>query len=282
MDILEYNYVKRKILALTGVDLNGYKSPQMQRRLDSFLQRSGHPTWQSYFSNIGHDAAAIGKLRDYLTINVSSFFRDTKKYDHLREVILPELLARHATLRIWSAGCSRGHEPYSLALLLAEMTGSYRQHYLLATDIDHSALAWAQAGGPYLDDEVANLPPMWLERYFTMRDKSYFVTDSLRRRITFRQHNLLADPFEEDFDLIICRNVVIYFTAEAKDQLYPQFHRSLRPGGILFVGGTEIVSQATDIGFEMAGISFYRRKNGTVPTSPRIMVKPGSLGGKRL
>ncbi|MCL4294679.1 MAG: protein-glutamate O-methyltransferase CheR [Anaerolineae bacterium] len=281
METLEYNYVKRKILTLTGVDLNGYKSPQMQRRLDTFLQRSGHLTWQSFFSSIGHDPTVISKLRDYLTINVSSFFRDSQKFDCLREIILPELLAHRSTLRIWSAGCSRGHEPYSLAVLLAEITGSYRQHYILATDIDHSALAWAQAGGPYLSEEVANVPSLWLRRYFILRDNGYFVADTLRRRITFGEHNLLADPFEQGFDLIICRNVVIYFTAEAKDQIYLRFHQSLRPGGILFVGGTEIISQAAEMGFETAGISFYRRRIGTAPAPPRFFAKPGNFRGKK-
>lgn len=281
METLEYNYVKRKILILTGVDLNGYKSPQMQRRLDTFLQRSGHPNWQSYFTSISQDPGAVSKLRDYLTINVSSFFRDTKKFDYLREAILPELLARRSSLRIWSAGCSRGHEPYSLAVMLAEITGPYRQHYLLATDIDHSALAWAQAGGPYLTDEVANIPSLWLERHFTLGNNGYFVTDSVRRRVTFRQHNLLADPFEQDFDLIICRNVVIYFTAEAKDGIYLRFQRSLRPGGVLFVGGTEIISHTAEAGFETAGISFYRRKIQLAPVLPRFPIKPGSFGDKR-
>jgi chemotaxis protein methyltransferase CheR len=271
VEALEYNYVKRKIFSLTGVDLNGYKSPQMQRRLDTFLQRSGYSTWQNYFASIATNPAAVGKLRDYLTINVSSFFRDIKKFDYLRETILPELLSQRPTLRVWSAGCSRGHEPYSLAMILAEATGSYRPHDLLATDLDHSALAWAQAGGPYLADEVASVPSSWLQRYFNLRHDGYYVTESLRRRITFREHNLLKDLCEQGFDLIVCRNVVIYFTAEAKDQIYSRFYQSLRPGGILFVGGTEIVPQASEIGFEPAGISFYRHKNNTALTPPQAV-----------
>jgi chemotaxis protein methyltransferase CheR len=277
MEVLEYNYIKRKILILTGVDLNGYKSSQMQRRLDTFLQRSSCPTWQNYFAGIANNPAAIRKLRDYLTINVSSFFRDVKKFDYLREKILPELLSHRSTLRVWSAGCSRGHEPYSLAMMLAEAIGPKGPHYILATDLDHSALAWAQAGGPYLTDEVASVPSLWLQRYFNLRPDGYYVNEALRRRITFREHNLLHDPSDQGFDLIVCRNVVIYFTGEAKDQIYSSFYQSLRPGGILFVGGTEIVSQASDIGFEPVGISFYQRRNNVALTPNRV---PGRFGDR--
>jgi chemotaxis protein methyltransferase CheR len=259
MDTLEYSYVKRKVLNLTGVDLSYYKTPQVQRRLKTYLLRSGHSTWRSFFSAVPGDPVALSNLKDYLTINVSSFLRDAEKFEYLRETILPQLLRGHPKLHLWSAGCSRGHEPYSLAIMLAEATGLYRQHQILATDIDHSALEWAQAGGPYPANEVANVSPALLSRYFKVHEDGYHVIESLKRRLTFRYHNLLADPFESEFDLIVCRNVVIYFTAEVKDRLYRRFHDALRPGGVLFVGGTEFLAKASDIGFESAGISFYRR-----------------------
>ena len=168
-------------------------------------------------------------------------------------------------LRVWSAGCSHGHEPYSLAITLAEVTGFYRRHYILGTDIDRSALERAQTGGPYTDEEATKVPPPLLDRYFARHPSGnhgdgHYIIESLRRRMSFRYQNLLADPFERGFDLIVCRNVVIYFTAEVKDRLYKRFYEALRPGGVLFVGGTEIISKASDLGFETAGISFYRRK----------------------
>jgi chemotaxis protein methyltransferase CheR len=263
----EYTYIKRQVLNLTGVDLDCYKTPQVQRRLKTYLVRSGHPTWHRFFQAIQQEPAAIGKLKDYLTINVSSFFRDAEKFEHLRDHILPTLMRGLPTLNVWSAGCSHGHEPYSLAILLAESTGFYRPHRILATDIDRSALERAQAGGPYSAEEVRQVPPPWLERYFKLRDGGYYMIESLRRRITFRHQNLLADPFESGFDLIVCRNVVIYFTAEVKDRLYRRFRDALRPGGVLFVGGTEVVSQAASLGFETAGISFYRRTQVSPPQS---------------
>ncbi|NJN93726.1 MAG: protein-glutamate O-methyltransferase CheR [Anaerolineales bacterium] len=282
MENLEYNFVKKNILALTGVDLSGYKSQQMQRRLQTYLQRSNHSTWQSFFAAIRRDSTAVNKLRDYLTINVSSFFRDSEKFDYLRDNILPDLLNNRQTLRIWSAGCSRGYEPYSLAMMLAELSGSHRQHYILATDIDHSALAWSQAGGPYTADELANMPVALQKRYFNLRNDRYYVTESLRGRITFRHHNLLADPFEQNFDLIVCRNVVIYFTTEVKDELYHRFSGALRPGGVLFVGGTEIVPKAAEIGLKTVGISFYRRGGTSEIPHTGGLSRPRAFGGRQI
>ncbi len=286
MDAREYEFIKKEILDTTGVNLNFYKAPQMQRRLGTYLLRSGLDDWKTFFQLVRNNDHARQELKNYLTINVSSFFRDVDKYTYLQQTILPELLRgitlnaaprslaemRRASsagasangnngggLRVWSAGCSRGQEPYSLAMLLAEMTGAYTKHYILASDLDRSALDIAIAGGPYTADDVGNVSDDLIARYFERRGEKFFIKDTLRHKITFKQHNMLTDPFEENFDLIVCRNVVIYFTAEVKDRLYRRFCQSLRMNGIMFVGGTEIISKAADIGFETAGISFYRR-----------------------
>lgn len=260
MEAQEYSYVSREIRGLTGVDLSCYKTKQMQRRLNAYLRRSGYATWSDFFRAVRDDPAGLGKLNDYLTINVSSFFRDLDKYEYLQETIVPELLHGHPTLRVWSAGCSRGHEPYSIAILLAEVTNPRRRHHILATDIDRSALVQAEAGGPYPADDVKHVSPPLLKRYFSAEDDGYRVIERLRRRVVFRHHNLLSDRFESEFDLIVCRNVVIYFTPEVKERLYHRLAGALRPGGVLFVGGTEIVPNASQIGFEPTGISFYQRK----------------------
>lgn len=259
MDEREYSYIKHKVRHMVGVDLDSYKSPQVQRRLRICLRRSGHRNWPAFFRAIGNDPTAQRQLKDYLTINVSSFFRDTPKFDYLRDSILPGLLNTSPKLRVWSAGCSYGHEPYSLAMLLAEATSIYRRHYILATDIDDSALAFAQTGGPYTAAEAETVSPALRERYFQLQNDGYHVSERLRRNVTFHQHNLLVDSFEERFDLILCRNVVIYFTSEVKAHLYAKFSRALRPGGILFVGGTEIIFKASELELESVGVSFYRR-----------------------
>jgi chemotaxis protein methyltransferase CheR len=261
MDETEYAFIKSQVYSLIGVDLNCYKSQQMQRRLKTYLLRTGHTNWHDYFHATRNDQPQLRKLKEYLTINVSSFFRDPEKFQYLQATILPRLLSEKPFLNVWSAGCSRGHEPYSLAMMLSQLGGSHRHHYILATDLDDSALEFAKAGGPYIFDEVANVPELQLRRYFRSGQDGYRVVDSLRQLVTFRSHNLLADPIVGTFDLIICRNVVIYFTPEVKERLYKQFYGVLRPGGVLFVGGTEIVSKASELGFETAGISFYRRNH---------------------
>jgi chemotaxis protein methyltransferase CheR len=256
---LEYNFVKHKVLRLTGVDLNCYKSQQVIRRLGVYLKRSGYPNWPGFFRAIQDDPAELDKLKDYLTINVSSFLRDPERFEYLQASVLPELLRHRPRLRVWSAGCSHGHEPYSLAILLAETTGLHCRHLIRATDIDRSALQRARAGGPYSADDLANVPLDLRDRYFRTDGNAYYVVDGLRRKVSFAHHNLLADPFEDEFDLIVCRNVVIYFQADAKARLYRRFHDALRAGGVLFLGGTEVVSKPSSVGFESLNVSFYRR-----------------------
>jgi len=201
-------------------------------------------------------------LRDYLTINVSSFFRDPEKFNYLRDNIFPELLDVQTPLKVWSAGCSYGQEPYSIAMILSEIAGIAHPHRVLATDLDQSAVEHAHAGGPYSAEDVATIPDSLSTRYVSSATDGYHVVDEVRRQVTFKAHNLLEDPCEHGFDLIVCRNVVIYFTTEVKDRLYRTFCECLRPGGVLFVGGTEIISRSSDFGFETAGISFYRRCQG--------------------
>jgi chemotaxis protein methyltransferase CheR len=265
MEAHEYTFVRTKILKLTGVDLSCYKTAQMQRRLNTFLLRSGYANWPAFFRAIRDDEGKLNELRDYLTINVSYFMRDLAKFEALQKTILPELLRGRIKLQVWSAGCSRGHEPYSLAILLAELTGPYRPHQILATDIDRSALAWAQTGGPYSAEEMANLSPDLLARYFDRSHEGLCCNRRLQTKITFRYHDLLAEPAprplsgQEGFDLIVCRNVVIYFTPEHKRELYRRLYDALRPGGVLFIGGTEVISRASDLGFEAMEMSFYRR-----------------------
>lgn len=253
-----YSQVKHSIRGLLDINLDYYKDEQMKRRLDSWLVRSGSPSWPEYLRRLRTDTTELARLRDYLTINVSSFFRDPERWAALRQTVVPELMRGRPRLRVWSAGCSIGLEPYSLAILLDEVSPG-RRHQLLATDLDRGALAKAKARGPYSADDVQNVTASQRQQYFDPGGPPWFVQTSLATRITFREQNMLADEFEKDFDLIVCRNVVIYFTEAAKTELYRKFNQALRPGGILFVGGTEIVPHAQELGFRNHGISFYER-----------------------
>ena len=129
---------------------------------------------------------------------------------------------------------------------------------ILATDLDRGALLKAKARGPYSPEDIRNLSPVQRQHYITP-SAPYHVTERMQKNIRFQEQNLLEDPFESDFDLIVCRNVVIYFTTESKDALYAKFSKALRPGGVLFVGGTEIISGPAKFGLQNFGISFYKK-----------------------
>jgi chemotaxis protein methyltransferase CheR len=264
MELLEYERVKASIKSLLGIDLSYYKDEQMRRRLDSWLVRSNKSSWEEYFAWVRRDEQERQRLRDYLTINVSEFFRDPERWQLLRAHVLPRLiqeqrLNRRQQLRLWSAGCSTGQEAYSLAMLCDELA-IRPTPYILATDLDRGALRKAQARGPYLADEVRHVSPLQIQSYFEAGGPPYYVREQVAQKVVFREQNLLEDPFEEDFDLIVCRNVVIYFTNEAKEKLYRKFYQALRPGGFLFLGGTEIIPHPQVYGFTGFQISFYIKK----------------------
>lgn len=254
----EYTYLKARILKLTRIDLDNYKTQQMRRRLDGLLARSSVPGVIPYCKLLEQDEGALGKLRDFLTINVSEFYRDAVQFDLLRSKIIPELLRQSANLNIWSAGCSMGAEPYSIAMML-ERLSPRGKHRILATDLDENILAKARVGGPYSAADVKNVERKLLEKHFDASKEGYWAREDLKRRVEFRSHNLLNGPFEQGFDLIICRNVVIYFSDEAKDKLNRGFYRSLKDHGVLFIGGTETLLDAQGLGFERMCTSYYQK-----------------------
>lgn len=252
-----YPAFRRKILTTTGLDLDLYKSNQLQRRLNSIMHRHGAADLAAYGHMLEESPQLLHKFLDFFTINVSEFFRNPEKFAFLQETIFPALLQQAPVLKIWSAGCSIGAEVYSLAMILAELTPD-RRHQIIATDIDRRILDRAKAG-VYQRDELRNVSAPRLTRFFDQTPDGFRVKPEIARSVTFRYHNILSDPFEKGFHLIACRNVVIYFTAQAKEILYENFARSLVPGGILFVGGTETIFQHRSIGLESLASFFYRR-----------------------
>lgn len=253
-----FEVLREALLRLTGIDLNFYKGAQLERRLNAFVVRHGLGDAASLGRALERDPRLLEAFRDFLTINVSEFFRNPDRFEDLRRRFLPELLRRSPSLRVWSAGCSIGAEIYSLAMLLEELTPG-RRHHLLATDIDRLVLERARRG-VYTEQEVRSVPEALRRRFFRVIDGSYHLDRKLVDGVEFRSHNLLKDPMPVGMDLIACRNVVIYFTEEAKDRLYRGFFASLRPGGVLFVGGTEMIFNAREIGFAPVAPCFYQKR----------------------
>ncbi|MBP2640913.1 MAG: cheR2 [Firmicutes bacterium] len=256
-ELQEWELFKQKLFAKSSINLNDYKPAQMQRRITNFSHRNHAEGYLDFFQKIDKDAKLYKTFIDYLTINVTEFFRTPEKFNELESVVLPHLLTKRQRLNIWSAGCSIGAEPYSLAMALDHLTPSVR-HRILGTDLDVEMLNKAKQG-LYTANELKNVTVERLKRYFSVQNESYLVQETIRSRVELNRHNLLLDAFEDGFDLILCRNVVIYFTEEAKNALYRRFFKALRPGGVLFVGGTEAILNFREMGFESYLPFFYRK-----------------------
>lgn len=254
----EYEVFIKKIHAKSGLDLANYKRPQMERRIRTLMRSQGINDLYSYFNLIDKDADQYRKFIDHLTINVSEFLRNPGQWEVLSKKILPMLQKENPSLRVWSAGCSTGEEPYSLAITMLEARCDMRNK-VLASDIDREVLRKAQIG-IYSAKSLANIPASMISKYFDDQGGGFYkVKDEVKRYVKFQHQNLLKDTFETNFDLILCRNVVIYFTEETKALLYKRFHQALRKGGILFTGSTEQIFQSRELGFGTAATFFYQK-----------------------
>lgn len=249
---------RRSLERAIGVPLGQYKEPQMKRRLASIMTRRGLDGWPSFEQAIAADPKLLGDVRDTLTINVSEFFRQADRFQELQAKWIPKMLKERRQLKIWSAGCSIGCEPYTLAMILSEVDPR-GNHTILATDVDMPILSRAREGNGYLPSEVRAVPAPLLKKYFINEGQTYRVSDDIRRKVNFRRHDLLSDPYPADLDMILCRNVVIYFTDEAKQHIYQGFAKALRPAGLLFIGGSEMIMRSGEIGFRTAGTSMYQK-----------------------
>lgn len=241
-----------------GIDLASYKEAQMKRRLTSLRDKRGYPDFQSYFKELESNIELKNEFLDRITINVSEFFRNPGRWQYLDKELIPELLKANSKPKFWSAACSTGEEPYTLALILSKYI-RLDQIDIMATDIDENVMEKAKSG-VYSERVIKEVPKELLEKYFTFQNDRYEIHDDIKSRITYKKQNLLSDPFNGPYDLIICRNVMIYFTDEAKDQLYYKFSRALRSGGIFFVGSTEQIFQPQRYHLEPVAPFFYRKQ----------------------
>ncbi len=240
-----------------GLDLTGYKRPQMERRINSLMRSLKINDYSTYLGVLEREISHWRKFLDTLTINVSEFYRNPSQWQVLEEKILPDLIQASRSLKIWSAGCSTGEEPYTLTMVMMNRFPQIN-FTLSATDVDDEVLNKARMG-VYNEKAVVNLPQTYTGRYFTREGSNLIIADEVKRRVKFMKHNLLTDAFDQNFDLVLCRNVVIYFTEESKAQLYRKFYSALKQGGILFTGSTEQIFQAREIGFSLVSSFFYKK-----------------------
>lgn len=275
------------LLRATGHDFRQYKPATLLRRITRRMQLANLADLDAYASQLRHDQSEIDRLFQDLLISVTSFFRDPAAFEALAETIIPALIQQKRAddpLRIWVAGCATGEEAYTVAMLVLEQLERLEiapPLQLFATDIDEAALAVARLGR-YEAGISAHVSAERLARFFVPQGDGYQVTSELRERCLFSLHNLISDPPFARIDLIVCRNLLIYLTADLQRKLMPLLHYALAPGGYLMLGSAESATAYPEL-FRIADMAqriFQRNEVLVRPTIPFPLTIPGRRSGR--
>lgn len=254
----DYEYFKKAVFDLTKIDLNAYKERQMKRRIDALIAKNSVSGYENYVKLLKTNKDKFDEFVNYLTINVSEFYRNPDQWEVLDKTIIPQLIKKFGkNLKIWSAACSTGDEPYSLVMALSRHI-PLNQIKIIATDIDKQVIEKAKVG-LYSAKSVTAVPSDLKDKYFTKVGPSYKISDEIKSRVTFKQHNLLKDSYDKDWHMIVCRNVLIYFTEETKVEIFAKYNESLAKGGYLFIGSTEQIMEYRELGYTRENSFFYRK-----------------------
>ena len=255
----DYEAFKQSFYQMSDIDLNSYKEGQMKRRIDNFVSKVKADNYIQFLGMIRNDDKLFEDFMLHLTINVSEFYRNPTQWKTLENEIIPELLKKNRKIKIWSAACSTGDEPYTLAMIFSELFPK-GQFSILATDLDQDVLKKAKVGR-YIDKSIKELPKVYQTKYMKKNeDGTFSVSEELKSCIQFQQHNLLKDEYPKGIDLLVCRNVMIYFTEEAKDEIYAKFAESLNDDCYLFIGSTEQIIGSAKYGLKSIRSFFYQKQ----------------------
>ena len=258
-----------------GFDFTGYKRPSLLRRVRRRMADIGIPSVPEYQEYLEVHPEEFTPLFNTVLINVTSFFRDPRSWDHLRDDLLPEVLAAAGpTIRVWSAGCASGQEAYSLAILLADALGAegFRQRVkIYATDVDEEALAQARQAS-FAERELAGLTPQHVEEYFQPEGARYTFRKDLRRSLIFGRNDLVQDAPISHVDLLLCRNTLMYFNAETQSRILGRLHFALNPSGILFLGKAEMLLSHSHLFTPVDLTRRFFRKRGARPAPERAAI----------
>ena len=242
---------------LCGIDLSQYKRPQMERRLRSFFARQGYARLTDSLARLRTDQQQLDELLDRVTINVSQLWRHPDQWARLEAGLLEEL-AVHGRLRAWSAGCSYGAEAYTLAAVCRQAIPGATVR-ILGTDIDQRMVARAKVGA-FSPEDARTAPPSAMERWFEPTGTGWQAKHELRAMTRFEVGDLLKlQPPASSYELIMCRNTVIYFADQIRDELHARLAHALQPGGVLVIGGTERISDAAGLGLSTIHPFIYRK-----------------------
>lgn len=264
-----------------GHDFSGYKTKTFLRRVRRRMQVTQLSTIEAYVERLRQDPKEVNALFRDLLINVTNFFRDATAFEQLKQAVVPKLFEGRGaddTVRVWVPGCATGEEVFSIAMLLREhMDGltAVPRVQIFATDIDEAALGVARAGR-YPEALLDSVSQQRRERFFIADGGSFVLTKDVRDLCIFSPHSIIRDPPFSRIDLVSCRNLLIYFGSEVQNRVVPIFHYSLKPGGYLFLGTSENVSQYDDlfVPLDKKHRIFRSREN-----SSRTVRLPHLLGG---
>lgn len=252
---LNFDFFNQWVEQKLGIQLDAYKERQMQRRIGNIMEASGYQTLEAYAKHLEKDPVAKQDFLSHITINVTEFYRNKDLFESFEKQII-SLSKEIPNLKIWSAACSIGSEPYTLSMILKN--NQITKGKIVATDLDKDILQRAKEGS-YTEGEMKNVSPADLKSHFTLVDKKYHVKPHLKLPIQFKQHDLLKDCYEEKCHIIVCRNVTIYFKNEARDEVYQKFSDVLEPGGILFTGATETINFSEKFGLKKIDSFIYQK-----------------------
>ena len=247
-DSRDFRFLMEKIKSNTNIDFSHYRQPVLLRRIAHRLHQTGCADYWDYIMLLNKSPEEYDRLVETLTIKVSEFFRDPNGFEVLRDTIIPEIVARKQVrglkrIRAWSCGAAYGQEAYSTAILFCEALGTRLNSFdvrILATDIDRVALEKARWGS-YDRSAMGNISPHLLFNYFSLLGDNYVVADSARSLVTFRYHDVISGPAISGMDLVICKNLFIYFEKELKEGILSRLHAALNVGGFLVLGKTETI-----------------------------------------
>ncbi len=266
----EYQLLSGLIYNKFGINLGEKKRSLVVGRLHKILAKNGFGNFREYYEHVLADSSgkALSTMIDHISTNHTYFYREKVHYDFFMETILPEVMnqakrKKDPSIRIWSAGCSSGEEPYNLGMLLLEFLGAEKQNWktgILATDISERVLQKA-INGVYNEGNVAHLPQKLKSRYMKKQpDQTWRVNEAVRDLILFRRLNLLREdyPFKQKFQVIFCRNVMIYFDPPTREKILRNFYRYSEPGSYLIIGHSESLGRANAY-FKYVQPAVYKR-----------------------
>jgi len=260
---LDFESFKDEAANLLNINFDGYKLKRVQRRTDSLMRRHNIDDYEDCIKMLKTDDSFKDAYLNHFTINTSEFFRNPKSFKYLENKVLPELIKKNNDkIKIWSAPCSNGSEPYTIAIILNELGLNNSEYEILASDLDKEILKKAKKAC-YNSSSLKNVPDRLMDKYFEpVPDENdlFQLSKKIKNAVRFEKKDLINERYSSNWDLILSRNFFIYLTKEQKDILTEKFTENLKDEGYLFLGNTEFIFNPGKFNLDKINLSFYQKK----------------------